>query len=91
MGDRDLIRVVDVDYIKDYTMDLKVSNGETRCVDFLPLFKKAFPGDVFLRLMVSFMVCGKATSLYAFSAPGWHNFPTFLLRFRKIIPVDHIP
>ena len=70
MGDRDLIRVVDVDYIKDYTMDLKVSNGETRCVDFLPLFKKAFPGDVFLRLMVSFMVCGKATSLYAFSGMG---------------------
>ena len=29
----------DVDYIKDYTMDLKFSNGETRRVDFLPLLK----------------------------------------------------
>ena len=36
MGDLDLIRVVDVDYVKDYTMDLKFSNGETRRVDFLP-------------------------------------------------------
>ena len=39
MGDLDLIRVVDVDYVKDYTMDLKFSNGETRRVDFLPLLK----------------------------------------------------
>lgn len=39
MGDLDLIRVVDVDYIKDYTMDLKFSNGETQRVDFLPLLK----------------------------------------------------
>ena len=29
MVDVDLIRVVDVNYIKDYTMDLKFSNGET--------------------------------------------------------------
>ena len=36
-----LIRVVDVNYIKDYTMDLKFSNGETRRVDFLPLLKGA--------------------------------------------------
>lgn len=39
MEDIDLIRVVDVDYVKDYTMDLKFSNGETRRVDFLPLLK----------------------------------------------------
>lgn len=39
MVDIDLIRIVDVDYIKDYTMDLKFSNGETRRVDFLPLLK----------------------------------------------------
>ncbi len=39
MGNLDLIRVVDVNYIKDYTMDLKFSNGETRRVDFLPLLK----------------------------------------------------
>ena len=37
MVDIDLIRIVDVDYIKDYTMDLKFSNGETRRIDFLPL------------------------------------------------------
>lgn len=41
MFDVDLIRVVDVNYIKDYTMDLKFSNGETRRVDFLPLLKGA--------------------------------------------------
>ena len=41
MVDVDLIRVVDVNYIKDYTMDLKFSNGETRRVDFLPLLKGA--------------------------------------------------
>ena len=37
MVDVDLIRVVDVNYIKNYTMDMKFSNGETRRVDFLPL------------------------------------------------------
>lgn len=37
MSNIDLIRVVDVDYLKDFTMDLKFSNGETRRVDFLPL------------------------------------------------------
>ena len=41
MVDVDLIRVVDVNYIKDYTMDLKFSNGETRRVDFIPLLKGA--------------------------------------------------
>ena len=41
MVDVDLIRVVDVNYIKDYTMDLKFSNGETRRVDCLPLLKGA--------------------------------------------------
>ncbi|MBP3228118.1 MAG: DUF2442 domain-containing protein [Bacteroidaceae bacterium] len=39
MNDLDLIRVTDVHYIKDYTMDLRFSNGETRRVDFLPLLK----------------------------------------------------
>ena len=34
MGDLDLIRVVDVDYIKDYTMDLKFSNGEYAVLTF---------------------------------------------------------
>lgn len=35
----DLIRVVNVDYIKDYTMDLRFSNGEKKRVDFFPLLK----------------------------------------------------
>ena len=39
MVDIDLIRVVDVEYVKGYIMDLKFSNGETRRVDFLPLLK----------------------------------------------------
>lgn len=39
MKDLDLIRIVDVDYVKDYTMDLTFSNGEKRRVDFLPLLK----------------------------------------------------
>ena len=39
MESLDLIRVVDVNYIKDYTMDLKFSNGEIRRVDFYPLLK----------------------------------------------------
>lgn len=39
MADLDLIRVVDVDYAKDYIMDLTFSNGEKRRVNFLPLLK----------------------------------------------------
>ena len=35
----DLIKVVNVDYIKDYTVDLKYSNGEKKRVDFFPLLK----------------------------------------------------
>jgi len=37
--DLDLIRVTDVEYVKDYTMNLRFSNGKTRVVDFLPLLK----------------------------------------------------
>ncbi len=37
--DLDLIRVTDVEYIKDYTMDLEFSNGKKKRVDFLPLLK----------------------------------------------------
>ena len=37
--DTDLIRVVNVDYIKDHAMDLKFSNGEKKRVDFFPLLK----------------------------------------------------
>lgn len=39
MTDLSLIRIVDVDYIKDYTMLLTFSNGEKRIVDFLPLLE----------------------------------------------------
>ncbi len=37
--DLDLIRVIDVEYIKDYTMDLEFSNGKKKRIDFLPLLK----------------------------------------------------
>lgn len=37
--DTDLIKVVNVDYIKDYIVDLKFSNGEKKRVDFFPLLK----------------------------------------------------
>lgn len=33
------IRVTDVDYVRDYTMDLEFSNGERRRLDFLPLLR----------------------------------------------------
>ena len=33
----DLISVVDVEYVKDYTMDLEFSNGKRKRIDFLPL------------------------------------------------------
>lgn len=39
MVDLELIRVIDVDYIEDYTMKLTFNNGESRIVDFLPLLK----------------------------------------------------
>lgn len=39
MDNLNLIRVTDVDYVGDYTMDLKFSNGETKRVNFLPLLK----------------------------------------------------
>ena len=35
----DLLRVVDVRHLKDYTMDISFSNGETKRVDFFPLLK----------------------------------------------------
>lgn len=35
----DLIKVVNVDYIKDYIVDLKYSNGEKKRVDSFPLLK----------------------------------------------------
>lgn len=37
MEDQDLLRVVDVEYLYDYTMELEFSNGERRIVDFKPL------------------------------------------------------
>jgi len=35
----DLLRVVDVEYIKNHTMRLEFSNGDIKTVDFLPLLK----------------------------------------------------
>lgn len=39
MQDVSLIRVVDVEYIKDYIMQLEFSDGKTKEIDFLPLLK----------------------------------------------------
>ena len=37
MNENELLRVVDVDYLYDYVMNLEFSNGEHRIVDFKPL------------------------------------------------------
>ena len=37
MNKDELLRVVDVEYIHDYVMDLEFNNGEHRLVDFKPL------------------------------------------------------
>ena len=42
MEEKDLLRVVDVEYLHDYTMDLEFSNGEHRIVDFKPLLTGKF-------------------------------------------------
>lgn len=39
MDNLSLIRVVDVEYIKNYEMDLTFSDGVKKRVDFLPLLK----------------------------------------------------
>jgi len=43
MNEIDLLRVVDVEYIKDFTMRLEFSDGAVKTVDFLPLLK----GDMY--------------------------------------------
>lgn len=42
-----MLRIIDVDYIKDYTLRLTFNNGETRIVDLKPYLT----GDVFGELM----------------------------------------
>jgi hypothetical protein len=39
MDDIMLKRVVDVEYIKDYTMRLEFNDGKQKVIDFLPLLK----------------------------------------------------
>jgi len=39
MNEIDLLRVVDVEYIKDFTMCLEFSDGKMKTIDFLPLLK----------------------------------------------------
>jgi hypothetical protein len=39
MEELSVIRVVDVDYIKDYTMRLEFSDGTEKVIDFFPLLK----------------------------------------------------
>lgn len=43
----ELLRVIDVDYIKDYMLRLKFSDGVTKNVDLFPYLK----GDVFGELL----------------------------------------
>ena len=42
MSDIALLRVVDVEYIKDFTMRLEFSDGTIKTIDFLPLLKGNF-------------------------------------------------
>ena len=37
MANQELLRVVDVEYLHDYIMELEFSNGERRIIDFKPL------------------------------------------------------
>jgi hypothetical protein len=39
MDDSMLKRVVDVEYIEDYTMRLEFNDGKVKTIDFLPLLK----------------------------------------------------
>ncbi|MDR2231915.1 MAG: DUF2442 domain-containing protein [Tannerella sp.] len=39
MSDFDLLRVVDVEYIKDHIMRLEFNDGKVKIIDFLPLLK----------------------------------------------------
>jgi len=39
MSNIDLLRVVDVEYIKDFTMRLEFNDGKRKTIDFLPLLK----------------------------------------------------
>ena len=52
--DIDLIRVTDVEYIKDYTMNLEFSNGKKKRIDFLPLLK----GKMLLKDLSKFVQFG---------------------------------
>ena len=37
MNNTDLLRIVDVEYIKDFTMRLEFNDGKVKTIDFLPL------------------------------------------------------
>ena len=39
MSNIDLLRVVDVEYIKDFTMRLEFNDGKRKTIDFLPLLE----------------------------------------------------
>jgi len=43
MSDINLLRVTDVEYIKDFTMQLEFSDGKIKTIDFFPLLK----GNIF--------------------------------------------
>jgi hypothetical protein len=39
MSNLDLLRVVDVEYLKDFIMRLEFNDGKIKTIDFLPLLK----------------------------------------------------
>jgi len=39
MNNIDLLRVIDVEYLNDFTMKLEFNDGKMKTIDFLPLLK----------------------------------------------------
>jgi len=39
MNNTDLLRVIDVEYLNDFTMKLEFNDGKIKTIDFLPLLK----------------------------------------------------
>lgn len=55
MQDNSLIRVIGVEYVKDYTMLLEFSDGKVKEIDFLPLLKgKMFEPLIDKKLFIQF-------------------------------------
>lgn len=76
-----MLRVIDVDYIKDYTLRLKFNNGVTKIVDLKPYLK----GEVFGELMDTdkFIQFALTTSTIEW-ANGADLAPEFLYEIGKV-------